>query len=254
MNFKCALITGASSGIGYATAKALAAEKLDLILAARREDRLATLASALKKEFGVGVQTVTMDVRAYADFEKLPDLSKVDVLINNAGLAKGADKFQDAKIEDWDQMMDTNVKGLLRMTKEVLPHMLKNGKGHIVNIGSVAGRWLYPGGSVYCASKHAVRAISEGLRMDLLGTPLRVTNLEPGMLETEFSEVRFDGDKDKAKAVYRGMNPLKPEDIAETIVWSLKRPPHVTIQEMVIFPTDQGAIGMVHRRDDAKPS
>lgn len=247
MNFKLALVTGASSGIGAATARALAAEKVNLILAARREDRLKELAAKLGKEFGVKVQTVAIDVRKKADYAKFPDLSEVDVLINNAGLAKGADKFQDAKLEDWEQMMDTNVSGLLLMTRAVLPHMLKAKRGHIVNIGSVAGRWLYPGGSVYCASKHAVRAISEGLRMDLLGTGIRVTNIEPGLLETEFSEVRFDGNKEKAKAVYKGMTPLQADDIAETILWSLKRPAHVNIQELVIYPTDQGAIGLVHR-------
>jgi NADP-dependent 3-hydroxy acid dehydrogenase YdfG len=249
MDFKFALVTGASSGIGAATARALAAEKVNLILAARREDRLKDLAARLIKEFGIQVQTVALDVRVKADYARLPDLSEVDVLINNAGLAKGADKFQDAKLEDWERMMDTNVSGLLLMTRAVLPHMLSAKRGHIVNIGSVAGRWIYPGGSVYCASKHAVRAISEGLRMDLLGSGIRVTNIEPGLLETEFSEVRFDGDKQKAKAVYKGMTPLRAEDIAETIVWSLKRPAHVNIQELVIFPTDQGAISQVHRRD-----
>lgn len=247
MNFKCALVTGASAGIGAATARLLAKEKVNLILVARREDRLKELSASLSKEFGVKVQYAAIDMREKDAVKKIPGLSEVDVLINNAGLAKGADKFQDANIEDLEEMMATNVTALMRITREVLPHMLKNGRGHIVNLGSVAGRWVYPGGAGYCASKFAVRAISEGLRMDLLGTPIRVTNIEPGMVETEFSEVRFNN-KDKAKAVYKGMTPLTPEDIAETIVWSMARPAHVNIQELVIFPTDQGAIQHIHRR------
>ena len=247
MNFKCALVTGASAGIGSATARLLAKEKVNLILVARRGDRLKELSASLSKEFGVKVQYAAIDMREKDALKKIPGLSEVDVLINNAGLAKGADKFQDANLEDLEEMMATNVTALMRITREVLPHMLKIGRGHIVNLGSVAGRWVYPGGAGYCASKFAVRAISEGLRMDLLGTPIRVTNIEPGMVETEFSEVRFNN-KDKAKAVYKGMTPLTPEDIAETIVWSIARPAHVNIQELVIFPTDQGAIQHIHRR------
>lgn len=253
MNFKCALVTGASAGIGAATARILAKEKVNLILVARREERLKVLADSLSEEFRVKVQYIAMDMRDKEAVKTIPGLSDVDVLINNAGLAKGADKFQDANIEDLEEMMATNVNALMRITREVLPHMLKNARGHIVNVGSVAGRWVYPGGAGYCASKFAVRAISEGLRMDLLGTPIRVTNIEPGMVETEFSEVRFNN-KDKAKAVYKGMTPLTPKDIAETILWSIARPAHVNIQELVIFPTDQGAIQHVYRREAAKPS
>jgi 3-hydroxy acid dehydrogenase / malonic semialdehyde reductase len=247
MNFKCALITGASAGIGAATARAFAAQKVNLVLVARRLERLRDLAQEIEKEYGVQVKTAALDVRDLGALKRIPDLDKIDILVNNAGLARGADKFQDAKLEDLEEMMATNVNGLIRVTREVLPHMIKNGRGHIVNLGSVAGRWVYPGGAGYCASKFAVRAISEGLRMDLLGTPIRVTNIEPGMVETEFSEVRFQN-KDKAKSVYKGMTPLTPEDIAETIVWSVSRPAHVNIQELVIFPTDQGAIQHVHRR------
>lgn len=249
MNFKCALITGASSGIGLATARGLAAQGLELILVARRKDRLQKVKSEIESQFGVPVNIVDVDLqRTSALATKIAqiDLGKIDLLINNAGLARGVDKLQDADPSDWDAMIDTNVKALLALTRIVLPHMLKRKFGHIVNVGSVAGRWVYPGGAVYCATKFAVRAISEGLRMDLMGTPIRVTNIEPGMVETEFSEVRL-GDKERAKSVYRGMTPLTPEDIAECIVWSVQRPQHVNIQEMVIFPTDQAGIQHVHR-------
>lgn len=174
-------------------------------------------------------------------------LSSLDVLINNAGLARGTDKVFEASIEDWNEMLDTNVKGLLYLTRALLPNFIKNKRGHVINLGSVAGRWVYPGGSVYCASKFAVRAISEGMRLDLLGTPIRVTNIEPGMVETEFSEVRFR-DKKKAKAVYQGFEPLMASDIAECAWWSLSRPPHVNIQELVVFPTAQASVASVHRK------
>lgn len=213
-----------------------------------------TVSIKLKKELadehGVKVSVLSADVRDFGALEKQlkgADWSGADVLINNAGLALGTDKLQDAKTSDWDGMIDTNVKGLLYLTRLVLPEFLKNKRGHIVNIGSVAGRWLYPGGAVYCATKFAVRAISEGLRMDLIGTPIRVTNVEPGMVETEFSFVRT-GDEDKAKAVYKGMKPLSADDIADCVAWSLSRPAHVNIQELVVFPVDQPAVGQVHRR------
>jgi NADP-dependent 3-hydroxy acid dehydrogenase YdfG len=180
-------------------------------------------------------------------------LAETDVLINNAGLAKGTDKLMDGKPADWDAMIDTNVKGLLYMTRAVLPFMMSAQRGHIVNIGSIAGKWVYPGGAVYCASKFAVRAINEGLRMDLLGTPLRVTNIEPGMVETEFSEVRLQS-AERAKSVYAGMTPLSAADIAESIFWCAQLPAHVNISELVIMPTDQAAIQMVHRRAPKNPS
>jgi 3-hydroxy acid dehydrogenase/malonic semialdehyde reductase len=246
-----ALVTGSSSGIGLATAELLAKNGHNLLLVARRKERLARAQSDLQKRFGIQVRVVELDVRHasaidHALREHSGVLSEVDVLINNAGLAKGVEKLQAGKLEDWDAMIDTNIKGLLYMTRAVLPHMLARGSGHIVNLGSVAGRWAYPGGAVYCASKFAVRALSEGLRMDLLGTPLRVTNIEPGMVETEFSEVRLEN-VEKAKSVYKGMKPLSATDIAETILWCVQRPPHVNIQELVIFPTDQAAIQLVHR-------
>jgi 3-hydroxy acid dehydrogenase/malonic semialdehyde reductase len=247
MTPRWALITGASSGIGRATAEQLAAHGMNLILLGRRTPRLQEVRTAIVKAHAVQVEVATVDIQVSSQVAQFAQtfavtLARVDVLINNAGLAKGVEKLQDG---------DTNVKGLLYVTRAVLPFMLKNGRGHIVNIGSVAGRWVYPNGGVYCATKFAVRALSEGLRMDLAGTPLRVTNIEPGMVETEFSLVRF-GDAERAKSVYQGMTPLTPKDIAETITWCLERPAHVNIQELVIFPTDQAAIQQVHR-DSPKP-
>lgn len=251
MKGRLALITGATAGIGEATALLLAEQGCDLILTGRREERL----KALRERIGnrVHVQTLTFDVgdrrQVDAALATLGEArERIDILINNAGLALGTEITQDGDPDEWDRMIDTNVKGLLYMTRACLPAMIKSRKGDIINIGSVAGRWSYRGGAVYCATKAAVRAITESLRLDLMGTPLRVTNLSPGMVETEFSDVRFRGDEKKAKDVYAGMTPLKAHDIADTIVWCLSRPPHVNIQEMILFPTDQPAVGFVHRR------
>lgn len=251
MKFERALVTGASSGIGLATAEALAAQKINLILVARRKERLDELAAKLKSTHGVDVETLVGDVRDKelpAKLSGLKSFSKIDVLVNNAGLARGLSKIQDGEIADWEEMIDTNVTALLRLTRAVLPDMLKNGKGHVVNLGSVSGRWVYPGGVVYCATKFAVRALSEGLRMDLFGTPIRVTNIEPGMVETEFSEVRLRN-PEKAKTVYKNASPMSAADIAECITWSLSRPAHVNIQEMVVYPTAQAHVTMVHRKE-----
>jgi 3-hydroxy acid dehydrogenase / malonic semialdehyde reductase len=251
MKFEWALVTGASSGIGLATAEALAAQKINLILVARREERLIELSTKLRKQFGIDVETVAGDVRDKELPEKLASLksfTKIDVLVNNAGLARGLSKIQDGEMADWEEMIDTNVTALLRLTRAVLPNMVKNGKGHVVNLGSVSGRWVYPGGVVYCATKFAVRALSEGLRMDLFGTPIRVTNIEPGLVETEFSEVRLR-DPNKAKTVYKNASPMSASDIAECITWSLSRPAHVNIQEMVVYPTAQAHVTMVHRKE-----
>lgn len=246
-----AIITGASAGVGKATALALAKSGWNTYLLARREDRLKILAEEIRA-LGREAKIAVVDVRDPAQIDDFiqsegSNLSRVEVLVNNAGLAKGTEKMQDAKIADWDEMIDTNVKGLLAMTRGVLPFFVAAKKGHVINLGSVAGRWTYPGGSVYCATKFAVRAISEGLRMDVHGTGVRVTNIEPGMVETEFSMVRF-GDAKKAEQVYAGMTPLTADDIAETIVWCAQRPARVNVQELVIYPTDQAAVGMVHRR------
>ncbi len=241
------IITGATSGIGLATAKLLAEKSYKLMLLGRREDRLAALKSELAKK--TELQTFAFDLRDKKQVQKFiseSSLDKVEILINNAGLARGVDNFQDANLADVDEMIETNVTALLHLTRGVLPSMIKKNRGHIVNLGSVAGRIVYPKGAVYCATKYAVRAISDGLRMDLLGTPIRVTNIEPGMVDTEFSEVRL-GSKEKADKVYAGMRPLVAQDIAETIAWCLERPAHVNIHELVIYPTDQASVGQVHR-------
>jgi 3-hydroxy acid dehydrogenase/malonic semialdehyde reductase len=246
-----ALITGATAGIGKAVAEKLAESGMDLIITGRRKDRLAAVQLQLESKFKVKVQALAFDIQNRKQVEtalkSLGDLAgKVDILINNAGLALGTSKVQDADLADWDTMIDTNIKGLLYLTRFFAPLFIKNGRGHIVNLGSVAGRWVYPGGSVYCATKHAVKAISEGARMDFFGTPIRVTNIEPGLVETEFSEVRLR-DPEKAKAVYKGFKPLSAADIAECIQWCVLRPQHINIQEIVIFPTAQAAISMVDR-------
>jgi NADP-dependent 3-hydroxy acid dehydrogenase YdfG len=248
-----ALITGASSGIGRETSRLLAEKGYDLILLSRRLDRL----ESLKKEIQAAhperrIQNYSVDISNSADVEtffknQTQELKDLSVLINSAGLALGLDKFQDSNLKDWDIMIKTNVMGLLQVTHSVIPYFVKNNQGHIVNLGSVAGTWTYPGGAVYCATKAAVKSITEGLRLDLMGTPIRVTNIEPGMVETEFSEVRFK-DPEKARAVYQNMTPLKASDIAQTIYWCLSQPPHVNIQEVVIFPTDQAGVGYVHRK------
>lgn len=251
---KVAFITGATAGIGAATARVLAADGYDLTLVGRREDRLDALANEIRSAHGVQVTVLPLDVRdgRAIDMAQAADahlFENVDVLVNNAGLARGTDPVQDADPADWDEMIDTNIKGLLRVTRAILPHMVKRGSGTVINLGSTAGRWVYPGGAVYCATKFAVRAISEGIRMDVHGSGVRVTNIEPGLVATEFSEVRFKGDRDRAKQVYSGFDPLTPEDIAETIRWCVARPPHVDIQELVIYPTAQAAVRMLAKKD-----
>lgn len=246
-----ALITGATAGFGRATAELLGLEKgMNLIITGRRSDRLESLASRLREK--VQVIPLVFDIQNRQATETaltgcLEQIKSVKVLVNNAGLAVGTEPLQTGQISDWETMIDTNVKGLLYVTRFVLPHMLAQnggkGAGHIVNIGSVAGRWTYPGGAVYSATKFAVRALSDSLRMDLLGKKIRVTNIEPGMAETEFSEVRFRGDKERATNTYKGVTPLSGRDIAETVAWCIDRPSHVNIQELVIFPVDQASVG-----------
>jgi len=244
-------ITGASSGIGEACARAFARAKFDLVLAARRVQRLEALAEELTSQYRVQVNTFALDVRSPKAVSQLVEgnprvLGGVSVLVNNAGLAKGVDLLQEGKLEDWDAMIDTNVKGLLYVTRALLPGMIARKDGHIINIGSISGQWVYPTGNVYCATKFAVRALTQGLRQDLHGTGLRVSEISPGKVETEFSEVRLDGDKAKAKAVYEGFEPLTASDIAETVLWCVQRPKRVNIQEVLIFPTAQSAAGMIH--------
>lgn len=245
------MITGATAGIGKAVAQLFAQKKYNLIITGRRGGRLNELAGELRS-YGVDVIPLAFDVSSRKEVEQVFERNRklfesTSILINNAGLACGVDPVDSANLDDWETMIDTNVKGLLYMTRMVLPSMKTRKSGHIVNIGSVAGRWTYRGGAVYCATKFAVRALSEGVRMDTLGSNIRVTNIEPGMVETEFSIVRLK-DEEKAKKVYEGMKPLTAHDIAETILWSVERPSHVNIQELVIYPTDQAHVGMIHRQ------
>jgi 3-hydroxy acid dehydrogenase/malonic semialdehyde reductase len=259
---KWALVTGASSGIGASTAKRLADQGCHLLLLARRRDRLEQLVNEINNQFiselkkPPEIHILCGDLSDLSSLDELLQsssqlISRVQILVNNAGLAKGTQPVQNSSWRDWEEMIDVNLRGLFRLTQSLLPHLEKNSlnsldPSHIVNLGSVAGRLIYPGGAVYCATKFAVRAFSEGLRMDLLGKNIRVTNIEPGMVNTEFSLVRL-GDQVKADQVYEGMTPLSAEDVAESIVWSLDRPRHVNIQEMVIYPTDQASVGQVYR-------
>ena len=252
---KTALVTGASSGIGEATAKALAREGARLILVARREERLATLADKLKQEFATESLVIPLDLRNQRKTAEtlgaLPENWRdVDILVNNAGLVRGLKKLYEMVPEEWENVFEVNVLGLITVTNAIIPRMLERRSGHIINIGSIAGREVYPNGAVYCASKFAVRALSRGMKMDLQGTPIRVTSIDPGLVETEFSVIRFDGDTERAKEPYRGITPLHGEDIAEAIVWSATRPPHVNIQEMLIFPTAQAGSTIVSRNED----
>jgi 3-hydroxy acid dehydrogenase/malonic semialdehyde reductase len=240
-----ALITGATSGIGRSTALLLAKNGYDIIITGRRQERLDTLSAEIKNKTKVNVLALCFDVRNLDEVTKniqsLKDnWSVIDVLINNAGLAAGLGTIQEGLIDDWERMIDTNIKGLLYVTRTVGPMMIKNGKGHIVNIGSIAGKEVYPNGNVYCATKHAVDALNRAMRLDMLQHGIRVTGIHPGMVETEFSIVRFHGDDERAKKVYAGLKPLTPDDIAETIVWALSRPAHVNITDIVLTPTAQG--------------
>jgi NADP-dependent 3-hydroxy acid dehydrogenase YdfG len=251
---KTAFITGATSGIGKAVAMRLAKENFALILTGRRNERLEALKKELERNYETKVLTLCFDVRVYEQVEKavntLPDeWKKIDVLVNNAGLAAGADPIHTASISDWEQMIDTNIKGLLYVTRMISPGMIARKSGHIINLGSIAGRMVYPGGVVYCATKHAVRALNEGMRMDFLPYGIRVTEVSPGAVETEFSMVRFKGDKQRADQVYQGFTPLVAEDIAEAIYCAIAQPPHVNIQDMLVMPTAQANTLMIHREN-----
>jgi 3-hydroxy acid dehydrogenase/malonic semialdehyde reductase len=244
---KVALVTGASSGIGEACARALAAEGARVIVAARRREALAALAAELEEGF-----VVELDVRDREAVERavvsLPaEWAEIDILVNNAGLGRGLDKLHEGDVDEWEEMVDTNVKGLLYVTRAVVPGMVSRGRGHVVNIGSVAGLEVYPGGNVYCATKHAVDAITKGLRMDVVDTPVRVSTVDPGMVETEFSMVRFKGDAERARKVYQGIDALTGDDIADAVVYCVTRPPHVSINQIVVTPTSQASALVVHR-------
>lgn len=247
---RIALITGATSGIGEATAHLLAKNQFDLILCGRRADRLETMKAELSGL--TSVYSLSFDVRDLAAVKKavqsLPaDWQNIDVLINNAGNAHGLDPIQTGNTDDWDAMIDINVKGLLYVSREVMPGMIARQRGHIVNIGSIAGKEVYPNGNVYCASKHAVDAITNGMRLDLNPHGIKVTGIHPGMVETEFSLVRFKGDTDRAQGVYKGLTPLKGSDIADLILFAITRPAHVVVADMIVFPTAQASATVVKR-------
>jgi 3-hydroxy acid dehydrogenase / malonic semialdehyde reductase len=251
---KTVFVTGASSGIGAATALAFAAEGARLLLAARRAGKLAQVASQAKASGAPEVHSIDLDVRDHRAvqnaIDSLPEeWSAIDILVNNAGLSRGLDKLYMGKIEDWEEMIDTNVKGLLYVTRAVVPGMVVRGHGHIINLGSTAGELTYPNGAVYCATKAAERAINDGLRQDVLGTPIRVTSVDPGMVETDFSLVRFRGDIERAAKVYKGVKPLTPEDVAEVIVWAANRPAHVNIARVVMTTVDQANSILFHRSE-----
>jgi len=241
-----ALITGATAGIGQATADLFAKNGYNLIITGRRKDRLEEFSKHLKSAYSIDVLTLNFDVRNLKEVEaavaSIPaGWTKIDVLLNNAGLAVGLNTIQEGVIDDWERMIDTNIKGLLYITRTLAPIMIKNGYGHIINLGSVAGKEVYANGNVYCATKHAVDALNKAMRIDMLPHNIKVTGIHPGMVETEFSIVRFKGDEERAKNAYKGMQPLTAEDIAETIYWCASRPAHVNINDLIIMPTAQAS-------------
>jgi NADP-dependent 3-hydroxy acid dehydrogenase YdfG len=252
LNGRVAFITGASSGIGAATALAFAAEGARLLLAARRTSKLTEIAALAIERGAAAVHTIELDVRdraaVEAAIEALPaEWARIEILVNNAGLSRGLEKLYMGTVEDWEEMIDTNVKGLLYVSRAVVPGMVERGCGHVVNLGSTAGELTYPNGAVYCATKAAERAINDGLRQDLLGTPVRVTTVDPGMVETEFSNVRFHGDAERAAKVYKGIQPLRAEDVADAILWAVTRPAHVNVARVLLTPLQQANSLLFHR-------
>ena len=249
---KTVLITGASAGIGEASARAFASLGADLILCARRESRLSDLKRELEGEYSIRVRTQALDVRDRKAVEafaaELEAEDRVpDVLLNNAGKALGLHLLHEGLVEDWEEMLDTNVKGLLYMSRSILPAMVRRNSGHVVNIGSIAGHQVYQKGAVYNASKYAVKALNEGMALDLLGTRIKMTSIDPGLVQTEFSEVRFHGDEERAKTVYQGYQPLTGEDIADIITFVVNTPDHVNILDLIVLPTAQRSAHMVHK-------
>lgn len=249
---KIAFITGATAGIGGSTALLLAKNEFNVIATGRRRERLEQLASVLRAETKADVLTLNFDIRKPEDVKSAVTTltgkwKEVDVLINNAGLSAGLNSIDEGELEDWETMIDTNIKGLLYITRLISPLMVERGRGHIVNIGSIAGREVYKNGNVYCATKFAVDALTQGMRIDLLKHNIKVSNIAPGMVETEFSEVRFKGDKNRAAEVYKGVAPLNAEDIAEAILFAITRPPHVNINDMLIMPTAQANVHNINR-------
>ena len=250
---KIVFITGCTSGIGKACAEIFASEGAQLLLCARRTQLLKQLAQELQDKYSIRIHTFALDVRDRRSVEKSlmslpPEWQAIDILVNNAGLARGIDKVYEANVDDLEEMIDKNVKCLHYITKAVVKMMIDRHSGHIINIGSIAGHEAYTGGSVYCASKYAVNAITKSLRMDLLGTGIKVSTVDPGLVETEFSIVRFHGDKERAANVYRGLTPLIGKDIAEAVFFVASRPEHVCIAEMIVFPSNQASATMVYRK------
>ena len=250
---KIVFITGASSGIGASCAVRFAQEGAKLLLAARRMEKLDAFAGGLRKKYSVDIHAFNLDVRRRTEVESAinalsNEWKKISVLVNNAGLASGMATIQEGDVDDWERMIDTNVKGLLYVTRAVVPGMIQRGEGHIINIGSIAGYQYYPKGNVYCATKAAVNALTSSIRLDLNGTPIRVSTIDPGLVETEFSMVRFHGNKERAGKTYEGMTPLTPDDIADAVLYCATRSPHVNIQQVVLTPTDQASTTMVHRK------
>jgi 3-hydroxy acid dehydrogenase/malonic semialdehyde reductase len=253
LNGKIVFITGASSGIGEATALAFAAEGAKLLLAARRSERFTELTPKLLAAGAPAIHTISLDVRDAGQIENAlnslhEEWKAIDILVNNAGLSRGLEKVHEGKLQDWDEMIDTNVKGLLYVTRAVVPGMVARGRGHVVNLGSTAGEVTYPNGAVYCGTKAAEHAINDGLRQDLLGTAVRVTSIDPGMVETEFSEVRFRGDKERAAKVYQGLTPLQATDVADAILWAVTRPAHVNIARVLLTSIDQANSLLFNRK------
>ncbi len=250
---KIVLITGASSGIGKACAITFAKEGANLILAARRLDRINDLSASLKKDYGSKVLTLELDVRDYKNvkntFDNLTgDWKQIDILINNAGLARGSSRLYEGEIDHWEEMIDTNIKGLLYVTRMILPGMVEREKGHVINIGSTAGHEVYLNGNVYCATKYAVNALTQSIRLDVLDKNIKVSTVDPGMVRTEFSDVRFSGDKEKVEKVYDGITPLSAEDVAEAVLFSATRPSHVNINEIIITSAAQASSTQVYRK------
>ncbi|MBI5474260.1 MAG: SDR family NAD(P)-dependent oxidoreductase [Ignavibacteriae bacterium] len=250
---KIVCITGASSGIGAACAEEFAKLGCHLMLLARRRERIENTAQRLATAHGIKTFTAQLDVRKQKEVEQffhwLPEeWQAIDILVNNAGLARGLAKLHEGNVNDWEEMIDTNVKGLLYVSRAVLPSMVERNRGHVINIGSIAGHQTYPMGNVYCATKFAVVGITRGLKMDLLGTAVRVSSVDPGLVETEFSQVRFHGDTERASKAYAGLTPLTPHDVAQAVVFCATRPPHVNIGELTLTPTDQATVNLVHRR------
>lgn len=249
---RTALITGATAGFGKAIAEKLAKEKYNLIITGRRNERLLELKSKLESEQGIQVLPLCFDVRSYDEVTKnlgnLPDEWKtVDILVNNAGLAVGLNPIHEGMVDDWERMIDTNIKGLLYVTRTIAPGMVERKAGHIINIGSIAGREVYPNGNVYCATKHAVKALSQAMRLDMVQYGIKVTLIAPGFAETEFSLVRFKGDKERAGKVYEGFSPLLAEDIADAVHYAVTAPDHVDIQDMLVMPKVQASATVFHK-------